>query len=299
MMPETSQYSAVSLFKTRPIVYKLGLFCLFCSFISFLIGFSSAYWIRYEYKEERYGSEHLDVDLQDTHYELYAGLWNAPCSSGAACNTGILVAQIAFSFHLAGYVISLLVAAYENCKKVDPLIYHSRVLELCVFVTGILGTAGMAVFMVWYSTSFYHTGFKWSLAVTSLSLTGIYITFLLLAVGNRKQFLSTRGTVLVPPQQGGVIYYNTGNACGTTVVHSQFGNQSHVQQTQPLLPQQPYFYPQVNNLGAPPAYSLPPAYPSLNSQPQSFAYPNYYEQQREGHAMASAPPYDSTVPQKS
>ncbi|BFZ17636.1 hypothetical protein BsWGS_20675 [Bradybaena similaris] len=178
-MQASASHSNVSLLKTRPIAYKLGLIALVSSFLAFIIGYSTPFWVGF------------DVGNSETFFSYHAGLWNAPCFySSTSCHTGILVAQIAFSFHLAGYVICMAVAVYENCKKVNPVSYHSKVLELCVFVTGITGTAGMAVFVVWYSASLSDRSFRWSMNMTSLSLAGIYCTLVLFMIGNRRRFIT-------------------------------------------------------------------------------------------------------------
>ncbi|BFZ17635.1 hypothetical protein BsWGS_20674 [Bradybaena similaris] len=290
-MQASASHSNVSLLKTRPIAYKLGLIALVSSFLAFIIGYSTPFWVGF------------DVGNSETFFSYHAGLWNAPCFySSTSCHTGILVAQIAFSFHLAGYVICMAVAVYENCKKVNPVSYHSKVLELCVFVTGITGTAGMAVFVVWYSASLSDRSFRWSMNMTSLSLAGIYCTLVLFMIGNRRRFITTRGTVLLQPQQGGIIFFKPGNQGGVSILSnygpSHPGHQpQQTPQSQPLLPAQPYYCPPGSHYQSPPPpYAYPPAYPLAPAQPPGFTPLTYNERQATGHVQASAPPFDDTQP---
>jgi multisubunit Na+/H+ antiporter MnhB subunit len=310
-MPERRQFPSESLFSARSKVYKLGLLGLLFSFILFIIGYSSPCWIRFELWREDDDDDDDDghgkfinfsPNRDDVHRVFYFGLWNAKCfTPGSTCNTGIHVAQIACSFHLAGYIVSLAVAMYENCKRADPVAYFSRALEICLFITGILGTVGMAVYVMGYKMSMPHSTSEWSLTVASLSITGIYFTFFLIFFSNRRP-VCTRGTVLFPPQQPGVIYYSSGNPCNATIIQNyQLSHSRNQPQSQPLLPPQhpqPYFYPPLSHhLDPPPAYSLPPAYP-LPQQPPSYAYPTYHEYPQAGLVQASAPPYDGTMTQK-
>ncbi|CAL1527052.1 unnamed protein product [Lymnaea stagnalis] len=251
----------ITLCCSRTVMYRMGMLSLCICFVFCVISCSSPNWIRTTHFED----EDHENNLHLTDDEPFVGLWDENCKPNASrCTKGLLAAKILIGQYLIGYFVIFGIAIFENVRKVNPRIYHSRKVEICVLILGILGTLSMIVFIINYSTRL-----GWSMALASMSVVGLYVTCLFLICGNKKRPVATCG------QPGTVLFTSMPNQNSTIVQSYGPGPQQvyqthYMAQTQPLLPAQT-LYP-VSPPGAPPPYSFPPAYPA-SFTPNAF--PNY------------------------
>ncbi|KAK3760695.1 hypothetical protein RRG08_010668 [Elysia crispata] len=281
------------LFHHRSTCYKIALVVLFISFAIFALGFSTSKWIIYEGEQKSWTW----------------GLWNVDCEFDL-CNTELLLTRIFFAFYCGIYLVSLGIAVHENVRTVDLTTYHSRKLELIMFLTGITGMISLAVFCFHYGTS-VHVSFGWSFGATLFSLLLMFVSMMLLLCSNGKP--GQRGGIVLSlnnrpmlrqPQQQVLIQQTTQSLPSPpnqmyAVQQNPYPMMNAYQapqyplQSQPLLPQpqpQPYPYPAVPN--APPPYSMPPAYPAQSLNPQAEFYEPTPETQPSVFSKASAPVID-------
>ncbi|XP_059157141.1 uncharacterized protein LOC131941715 [Physella acuta] len=280
MNQQLGQAAATSLFRYRTTAYKVGLLLLLASFGLFILGYSTHHWVTFRERFSDYG--------------ISVGLWNGFHHFG---NYGFMVAMIIFSIHLAGYFVCIGVTLFENLRKVNPLMYYSRRLEICILITAILGTAGLIAFVLVIGIGGRDYRYNWSMILTSLTVSGLYVTLFLIIVGNKKPpALQPLGIYTGAPTS---ITYSTQPVHSSTIIQAhgphvvyQYGPHS-----QPLLSPQPtYAYPPP-----PPPYSYPPTYPMYTTtqyQPvQQYDFHSAAPPQSSAAMQASAPPMEDNTQQ--